>query len=931
MIDNLGDIASDSGMINLILRQGEFNVLHVNAQSLVPRVNSTKFDEVRHMMENCSVDAFGISETWYNDSVSNNAVRISGFKVYRNDRTRSRGGGVCLYIRESLKARVIYDDNDDNVEALFVEVLISNNISVLLGVLYLPNGNFLCCDNLIMDYSSRYDNVIIMGDFNTNMFTHGNLVREICRPSSLSVVHNSRPTHFSPRDGTTSLIDYFLVSNIDLVTGSNQFQVPALNSYHALIQISYNLSSSSSSCEFFYRDYKHFNLEQCFSQLQSVDFSPFYNNTSIDENAIFFNSVVTDIFDNNVPLRRFVKRNDNEWMNDPRVCRAKRNRNMAYRNYRGNRTDDNFNIYCLHRNQLKSIIRKIRKETCLRFFSNCNQKQMWSKLRTVGALDDSSRPFSMDLDEFNEFSRMPRLQSENTSFNPMSLPYVDGFSFSNVTEMEVFGAMSQIKSDAIGSDGIHLKFLKFIFPAISAEFTFLLNSIITTSIVPKIWKIGKIVPVPKIRSPKVITDFRPISILPVFSKILEVLLRQQMLTYLNTTGFISDFQSGFRKGHNTTGALLDITETIRVNLDKGNTSALIFLDFRKAFDSISHTILVEKLLNHFGFSSCGCKLIWSLLSDRNQFVQVGDQCSQLLEINRGIPQGTILGPLMFLLYINDIFRILSFLSCYTYADDIQLLATSELPNLQNFEDLINRDLRHIVEWSNTNFLELNPLKCKVMLFSKYSNINLNILLDNERLEVVSQYKTLGLILDDKLSFDQHVSLVISRVSWTLRRIYNVAYYLPLAVRRRVAIALCLPLFLYCIEIYSCTSASNIERLKKCFNRVVRYIYNLHIGESVSEHRNSILGCEFSQYIDLRQLVFFFKTVKYGNPPYLLRKFNFGSSSRTHTLICPRHTSLCMSRSFCVKISRLWNSIIPYHERSFSQTLSSFKNICILNL
>lgn len=576
-------------------------------------------------------------------------------------------------------------------------------------------------------------------------------------------------------------------------------------------------------------------------------------------------------------------------------------------------------------------MRKVRRESSIRFFSNCNQKQLWRKLKAVGVITDDNRQCSVDLNEFNDVCTMPNLSPGDSAFNILPTASLGSFSFRNVTENEVFYAMSQIKSEAVGADGIHLKFLKLIFPAISKHFTYLINSIISSSVVPNLWKIAKVIPIPKIKQPKVPSDFRPISILSVCYKIFEVVVREQILFHLKTSNLVSDFQSGFRKGHSTTGILLDITETIRANLDRGNVSALIFLDFRKAFDSINHKILVGKLYTKFNFSHTACKLVWSLLSDRKQFVQVENEISDTINICRGVPQGSIFGPLLFLLYINDIFENVSFLKCYTFADDVQLLATSESSDLVSFQNNINRDLDRVADWSKANDLSLNPLKCKIMIFSKPSNISLNIFLNSNRLEIVTHYKTLGLIIDNDLSFNHHVNFVISRVSWTLRRLYNIGYYLPLDIRRRVALSLCLPLFLYCMEVYSGTSSLNIQRLHLCFNRVIRYIFGLGPYDHVSVYCKDLLGCEFEEYINLRLMIFFYKTVKFGNPPYLLDKFSFGVSSRTHSLNLPRHSSLIMTRSFVIKISRLWNSVIPYQNRKFSYPVSNFKDIYLSNI
>lgn len=235
----------------------------------------------------------------------------------------------------------------------------------------------------------------------------------------------------------------------------------------------------------------------------------------------------------------------------------------------------------------------------------------------------------------------------------------------------------------------------------------------------------------------------------------------------------------------------------------------------------------------------------------------------------------------------------------------------------------------VSNWSRNNFLKLNPAKCKVMIFSK-SPIDLNIRLESELLEIVPYYKTLGVILDDKLTFSQHINFVISRISWVLRRLYNTAFYLPSSVRRKVAMSLCLPLLNYGIEIYSCTTALNMDRLRICFNRVIRYIFKIRFMEHVSNRQKDLLGCSFEQYIKLRLTLFFYKTIKYGCPVYLVDKFSFGVSNRTHSLVCPAYASLMMERSFSIKIVRIWNTV-PYQNRRFNYTLPNFKNIFLSHL
>lgn len=219
----------------------------------------------------------------------------------------------------------------------------------------------------------------------------------------------------------------------------------------------------------------------------------------------------------------------------------------------------------------------------------------------------------------------------------------------------------------------------------------------------------------------------------------------------------------------------------------------------------------------------------------------------------------------------------------------------------------------------------------MMIFSKNNDFNLNIFLNGERIEIVDVHKSLGFFIDNKLSFNQHINYVVSRISFILRKLYNVSTYLPMAIRRKVGISLCFPLFLYGLEMYSCTSRENLNSLQLCINRVVRFIYKLGVREHVSGYRFQLLNYDFDDFISSRQIILFYRFKKYNCPSYLARKFEFCGSNRTYSIIYPNFSSLTMNRSFILKVSRLWNSVIPYSDRRFSHSIKDFANIFKCNL
>lgn len=301
-------MVSSSTFNSNIFSKSRLNVAHINAQNIVPRSGTTKFDEIKQVFMKSSVNILGVSETWCKSYVSSNSINIEGYRVFRNDRLWSRGGGVCLYISEALNAKVIYDRMDEGlIESLFLEVKMANVITIAVGVIYLPGGGFSKCDELLADISSRYSNIIVMGDFNVNLFRRAAEVRDICGRSDLELVHNSLPTHFDLIHSISSLIDFFLVSNIDLVRSKGQCQMPFLNSHHACVYISYDLKPDSKSVTYLYRDYMSFCIEQCRLNAASIDFSPVYYTADVNEKVEFFNTVIRRLFDQNVPLKTYRK------------------------------------------------------------------------------------------------------------------------------------------------------------------------------------------------------------------------------------------------------------------------------------------------------------------------------------------------------------------------------------------------------------------------------------------------------------------------------------------------------------------------------------------------------------------------------------------------------------------------------------------------
>ena len=270
-------------------------------------------------------------------------------------------------------------------------------------------------------------------------------------------------------------------------------------------------------------------------------------------------------------------------------------------------------------------------------------------------------------------------------------------------------------------------------------------------------------------------DLRPINILPVISKILERALYDQIYIYSLAKSIIPDNQSGFRKNHSTTSALLKITDDIISNRDKGNVTLLVSLDYSKAFDTMNHQLLCAKL-KYFGFNDSAYSLIKSYLTDRNQRVISKGKMSNTKNITHGAPQGSILAPLLFIIYISDFKQVLQHFNSHFYADDTNLYFSSNIEQLLRMENYLNDDIKSLVKVSNNHCLNINSTKSSVILFGNFKDRerainNVSIQVDGQKLNYQDNIKCLGLNIDVQLRFIDHVNTLVKKSYCLLKNLY----------------------------------------------------------------------------------------------------------------------------------------------------------------
>ena len=392
---------------------------------------------------------------------------------------------------------------------------------------------------------------------------------------------------------------------------------------------------------------------------------------------------------------------------------------------------------------------------------------------------------------------------------------------------------------ASGLDNISVRLLKSSAPTIIPSLTYIINSVICKGIIPADWKSARVSAIYKNDSKLDLNNYRPISVLPVIAKVFEKVVFDQTYNFLNDNDLLSKEQSGFRHLHSTLTAMLDATDQWYTNMDNGLINAILFVDLKKAFDTIDHEILLG-ILNRYGFSNQTVELFRNYLSGRTQITVINNVSSGSCEITCGVPQGSILGPLLFLLYINDLPKCQLVSNGRLFADDTNLTYADN--DLNKITSVLNDDLKILQNWLNMNKLSLNVMKTKYMFVAsrqRLSNIpeQLDISISGIEIKRVKSFKCLGLELDEGLTWESHVSAIISKVSKVIGVLRRLKSLLPLSALVLIYNSLIQPHFDYCSVIWDNLAGGLGQKLQRMQNRAARII----TGSDYYTRSSEILG------------------------------------------------------------------------------------------
>jgi hypothetical protein len=502
------------------------------------------------------------------------------------------------------------------------------------------------------------------------------------------------------------------------------------------------------------------------------------------------------------------------------------------------------------------------------------------------------------------------------------------FRFSTIDETFVYDQLKKMKtSKSTGLTHIPARLLKDGRNALAKPLTVLMNRSLAEGTIPSEWKHAMVTPVYKSGSKTDAANYRPISVLPVFVKILERAVHSMVYHYLQENQLLSIYQSGFRPLHSTGTCLIDTTNKLLHNIDRGLLTGMVFLDLSKASDTLDHVRMREKLFQ-LGFKDSA--VIWfdGYLTNRTQSITINGVVSDPQFIQYGVPQGSILGPLLFIIYINDLPSVIQNCSIQLYADDTLLFFSSNSVTL--IESTLSGDLNRIISWLNRNFLFLNHSKTKIMLIGTHQRLakvdSFNIEAQDTKLDRVYKFKYLGVMFDSCLSWNDHIDYISAKISSRLGMLRKARKIIPRETCITLYDAMILPLFDYCSAVWDKCGKTNCDFLEKLQRRAASIIEGRRVLQSDVNLTLSWPSLQSRREYQICLQVF--KCLHGLAPVYLLHEFNYSREFHAYNtrhkdnLRLPLAKTTKYQNSFRYNGAKIWNRL-PLNLRNQTR-FSKFK-------
>ena len=956
IIDENDEAVNLFSELQMVRTEYQKNIIlsHLNVNSLGPKIN-----EIKELQRECKLDVLVLSETKLDGSYKQEILDIDGYCCLRKDK-RSNSGGLLAYVSKDIP---FCEGNisicNDEIEVMSIELNISNEKIMLLGIYKNPKMDavlFKRTFNQVYEkVSDTYENIVIIGDLNFNMYQENMLSNIIPALSLTNIIKDA--TCFKSSQAT--LIDVMLVTKRRKFMKTFSTST-GISDFHNLIGGVLRLHKPTPKTKkIFVRKLSKIDYEKVLKDMSEMELITAVDSCA-DVNSAYdlMQTSLCELLNKHAPKKqKIIRKNDFPCMSKElrkQILYRNRLRNKYYKT----RSDHYLLLYRSQRNKVNAIKRK---EISKYFHEKCKlgtrNKDFWkaikplfSKSRTksdsiplrengeiitddqkvcgifnsffqsigadIGVPENNEKPLCDIIAQYQEHPSVKCIRERIVTSSE--------FMFRFTTERETIKHIKQLSTKkAAGYDEIPTKFVKKIGIKLAKPLTQLINRCILEKRFPNKMKMANITPIYKKKDKLDKDNFRSVNLLPILSKIMERTLFNQVYDYINPK--FHSYLSGFRKGHSCQDLLLRMTEDIRQSLDRDLTLGVIAIDLSKAFDCMPHGLLLAKL-SAYGFDMDSCELMQSYLMKRLQRVKIGDTFSEWVNNIKGVPQGSILGPLLFNIFINDFLYVKYNSKIYNYADDNTLICKDS--NIESLKQKLRDDCMIAMDWFKSNNMKANANKFQLMYLSRNDDVpDEPLVIQDSEIRPSECIDILGIELDRHLKFSSHINKICCQTGKQINALKRIKHHLEKDSKLTIYNSYINCNFNFCSIVWMFTNKSHMEKLERTNKRALRFVTNKgHLSydelcrqeKQLTVYRRCIKNMAIQVY----------KIKKGKAPGYLGDLFRAQSSNYemrdNQRMILPGFNTISYGKnSFSYMGAKIWNNI-PIATRN-SVSLSTFKS------
>ncbi|KAK6176060.1 hypothetical protein SNE40_014416 [Patella caerulea] len=907
---------------------------------------------IHDMLYDHLVDVLILVETKLDNTFPD--AQVGGYRLFRQDRD-AYGGGVMVYIRSDLPSRKRTDLKMNKVEAINIEITLDTTKWLLIAAYRppnMPNSVFTEDFTKTLDRACVfYDNFLIAGDLNydMNIPDKRKTLLDICNLYDLRNLVKS-PTCFM-KGFIPSLLDVFITNKVGSFMQTQSFNSGISDWHHIVITIMKGKVKGHNKTKLNYRCYRDLDEDALLNDLRQAPFRVAHVFEDMDDIYWAHDKMVNEIIDKHITIKQKHKRKLSAPFMNGELRRAINHKKALSRKFQRCKTDKNWRLYKCQRNNVTKLKKKAIKEY---FMERCSggpkSKDFWPTIRPFltnkGSCHDTAITLcendtiksdqnnvcnifndfyinvandigkdSIKIDSEQNFQDHPRIKAIKTSNN-------QNFSFNPVSEKDVSGFLKQIgDKKATGVDNISVKILKKTESVMIPHITELINTMFIKCTFPQQLKLAKETPVHKTNDQLTKGNFRPVSILTIVSKLFERATSIQLNNHF--TDVFHPYLSAFRSGYICQSALVVLTEEWKKAVDENRYIGAILMDLSKAFDCLLHALIIVKL-KASGLTDDAVQLLSTYLENRKQCVQIGNHRSTFLEIIKGVPQGSILGPLLFNIFINDIFYLIKESGLYNYAIDNTLSFWHGSFDIMT--NTLEKEGSYLVDWFMNNHMQANPDKFQGLAIGKKTyNMKPVFNIKGIDIECTKNVKLLGVDIDYQMNFNTHIGKICRKASKQINVLKRIGKHLPITCRKLIYHSFIMSTFNFCPLVWhNCNS----DKLEKLHFRALKFSFqdfNSSYDELISKTGVSTLEIRRMRLLAIKV----FKIIAGNRPAYMsqlisVKKSHYSCRYSNLVQVPNVNSEKHGKNSFKFQAAKIWNSL-PEHIRTTTK-FGLFKKI-----